>query len=83
MYVGDYPLGTMAHCCACTGVCYHIGGPYLCDFHKTPSYPVTPNIWNDPALLPWNKPCEHCYCVELKEKVPHMKCCNCGNRRKK
>ena len=22
------------HCCVCTGVCGHIGGPWYCDMHK-------------------------------------------------
>lgn len=25
---------TSGHCCACTGVCGHIGGPWFCDQHK-------------------------------------------------
>lgn len=29
------------------------------------------------------KECLHCYCKELKEKIPHLQCCNCGHRMKK
>lgn len=78
MYIGDPMPGFGGHCCRCSGVCYHIGGPYDCGNHR--DYVNVPYI---PWTLPTERGCEHCYCKTLKETIPHERCCNCGHRRKK
>lgn len=41
--------GTIPHCCACSGVCHHIGGPWFCDSHKTPLNPTPFALGQDSA----------------------------------
>ena len=40
----EYSSG--GHCCVCTGVCGHTGGPYFCDIHnpnqRIPILPALP-----------------------------------------
>jgi len=43
---------TGGHCCACTGICMHVGGPFYCEQHrpvpppwKTPALPVANEAW--------------------------------------
>ncbi len=38
---GSYLTFPSGHCCACAGVCYHIGGPWLCAAHQQPIVPPT------------------------------------------
>lgn len=74
-------MGGFGHCCTCAGVCYHVGGPYYC-FQHAPNRAIMP--YKPIDLTPALGSCiGHCYCKELKEKVPHLQCCNCGHRIKK
>jgi hypothetical protein len=74
--------GGGGHCCTCAGVCNHIGGPWHC-FQHDPNRAIMPYI-PLPSLGTNSGSCiGHCYCKELKEKVPHLQCCNCGHRIKK
>lgn len=41
---------THGHCCACTVVCMHVGGPYLCDSHSQPA-PTAPQLPEATASL--------------------------------
>jgi hypothetical protein len=64
------------HCCACAGICMHIGGPYYCDKHKEVLHlPMNTTLSN------WHYCKEHCYCQNEKVgEVKHKKCCMCGHR---
>lgn len=41
-YEYQYP---MPHCCVCTGICNHTGGPFYCDMHKPTPATWTVNTW--------------------------------------
>lgn len=48
---------------------------YCTDNPYFPRYPVIPYVPPTPS-------CEHCYCQKINvKKIPHKKCCNCGNQR--
>lgn len=67
----DFMYG--GHCCACTGVCHHIGGPYLCRTHSATQ--------QSPYYVPIDisRACEHCFCKKVTvNKKEHVECCNCG-----
>ena len=76
------------HCCTCSRVCHHIGGPYDCGNHNglgsgTGTFPYPDNyrfpIWQE---LISKSDCEHCYCKPIfVDERPHLKCCNCGNQK--
>lgn len=69
------------HCCVCSGVCYHIGGPWYCERHGGASQWVNPPYTDMPVSpMPVIVPltCAHCYCKH--DGTRHKVCCNCGNR---
>jgi hypothetical protein len=45
-------IGTTSHCCACAGVCWHVGGPYLCAMHDPRNQPSSGIQPNTVAKLP-------------------------------
>ena len=62
------------HCCVCSQVCGHIGGPYYCPTH-TPNTNVIntyPWQWQPTPIysVPEISKCEHCYCKEINRETP-------------
>ncbi len=81
------------NCCFCQGVCFHTGAHSYCAQHNPngSGFPIgqyTPTpIYPAPIYIPMEtKKCEHCYCKEIDDRdgngISHLKCCNCGNRKK-
>ena len=76
------------HCCVCSQVCGHIGGPYYCAVHTPNPNVINTYPWQPAPIysVPGISKCEHCYCKEINdydgEGVSHKKCCNCGNRQR-
>jgi hypothetical protein len=73
------------HCCACEGACWHIGGPWYCDFHKKTMRPRTDSTSIVVGGLTSLTKCdEHCYCREKNvDGKKHKQCCMCGHRKLK
>ncbi len=63
------------HCCVCSRVCHHIGGPFYCSTHQ----PVI-TVWPPVNPLAPSVCTGHCYCQVQVDN--HIACCNCGNRQK-
>lgn len=81
-------------CCACNGMCNHVGPHSYCVNHGgiyTPYSPPAPNV-PFPAIPfggNWTAPCtEHCWCRKVEEdegrlsqQGPHRQCCKCFDYR--
>jgi hypothetical protein len=67
-------------CCACAGVCNHIGPHSYCSAHGggygIPTY--TGSSTSSP-VLPY-MPCNHCWCERAILYPNHAQCCKCGDR---
>lgn len=72
------------HCCACSGFCHHVGGPFYCNPHSAlaapqPIPPTTvnfPSVWSAPTMK--NDPCElgHCCCIPVEVAGKKYKRCH-------
>lgn len=85
MSVESIPFGG-GHCCACSGVCNHIGGPFLCARHAgqrdlSPVPTVTvPQIQIQPPSIvpPWQVPDGFSYCGITDVGMRIYCCVRCG-----
>lgn len=84
-------------CCVCAGSCNHIGNHSYCSAHGGSTHPSVTTTgtsmgWGPPVVPTpptpvvtniYERPCEHCFCLETQKygEAKHKECCMCGTRK--